>query len=477
MYQAIVFGAAAVLCALVLLLFKGKEERSFDIFLKILTVVFCAVGFFRFFLSDSFVYVINGAWLNGVYYDKIDVWQSIMRWGYYTAYSVLPMAVFFNSRFFRNVASYVSLPFAILSTVFFDDFMEYFLGSVSGWHVQMSPTHRYAYFILELTLAIMIPVLMQIKYKHHLNLRDFGEVKNFVLGVPFLLVATVPVYLPQSLLGYGVRIPSMFGDFHLIWIGVLFVVTLALYYVFRFRSRHDRYMLCMFLVLVLFFHYNSLYLMGVTIKRLPFQLCNIAAYFYIIAMLFKLEKMFHFCFLANIVGTLIAILAPDFAIGNYSFWNTHYVLEHSLVLIIPAMVMGLRIFPRVKLKSLKYLFIGFTCYFLFAFVTGTVLNGYSDITGERVNYFFMFDLEMAFDYAPFLTFTENYHYTFGRFEVYPLVVLIIYAAFSILCCLFYMLVRFCYKMEDDHIELRRSGIDLYEKITKRTSRRPKQFIE
>jgi uncharacterized membrane protein YdbT with pleckstrin-like domain len=72
---------------------------------------------------------------------------------------------------------------------------------------------------------------------------------------------------------------------------------------------------------------------------------------------------------------------------------------------------------------------------------------------------------------------ENYHYTFGRFEVYPLIVMIIYVAFSILCCLFYLLVRFCYRMEDDHLELRRSGIDLYEKIAKKTSRRPKQFIE
>lgn len=476
MYQGIVFAVAMLLCALILLLFKGREKRSFDIFLKCLTVLFCAVGFFRFFLSDAFVFVINGAWLNGQYYDETDILQTILRWGYYTSYSVLPMAVFFESRFFRNVASYISLPFAILSTVFFEDFMEYFLSS-KGNGIHLPPIYRYAYFVLELVLAIMIPVLMQIKYRHIFRIWDFKEIKNFVLALPFLLAVTIPVYLPQSLFGYDVRIPSTFGNYHLIWIGVLFLVCLVLYYTFRFRSRQERYMLCMFLTLVLFFHYNSLYLMGVTIKRLPFQLCNIAAYFYLIAMIFNLKKMFQFCFLANIVGTLIAILAPDFAIGNFSFWNTHYILEHSLVLIIPAMVMGLRICPRVNWRSLKYLFIGFTLYFIFAFLSGTILNGYSDVTGERVNYFFMFDLEMAFDYAPFLTFTENYHYTCGRFEVYPLIVLIIYVAFSVLCCLFYMLVKFCYKLEDDHLELRRSGIDLFEKVTHRTSRRPKNFTE
>lgn len=233
----------------------------------------------------------------------------------------------------------------------------------------------------------------------------------------------------------------------------------------------------MFLTILLFFHYDSLYLMGFTIKRLPFQLCNIAAYFYLVAMVFKLKKMFHFCFLANIVGTLIAILMPDFATGDFSFWTTHYVFEHSLVLLVPALVMGLRIYPRVSPKSIKYLYVGFTAYFLFAFITGVILNGYSDVTGETVNYFFMFDLEMAFDYFPFVTFAGNYPCVFGRFEFYPIIVGIIYVAFSLLCCLFYLLVKFCYKLEDDHLELRASSIDLYEKITKKTSRRPKQFID
>jgi len=287
----------------------------------------------------------------------------------------------------------------------------------------------------------------------------------------------MPVYVAQSFVGYRVNTPPMFGNFHITWIVLLFVVTVALYYAFRFKSYKERYQLCLFLTILLFFHYDSLYLMGMTIKRLPFQLCNIASYFYIIALAFDLKKMFQFCFLANMVGTLIAILMPDFSVGSFGFWNMHYIFEHSLVLIIPAMVMGLRIHPRIDRKSLKYFFIGFTAYFMFAFIMGTVLNGYSDITGEKVNYFFMFDLDMAFDYFPFLKFIERYPVSFGRFEFYPFIVLIIYVAFSLLSCLFYLVVKFAYKLEDDHLELRRSGIELYERITKKTSKRPKYFID
>ena len=476
MYQATVFSLAVLLTAAILFLYRKKDDSKFNIFLKVFTILFCAVGFFRFMLSDSFIYVINGGWFNGVHYKKTDVLQSVLRWGYYTNYAVLPMAVFYNSRFFRNVASYFCLPFSILSAIFFNDYMEYFL-SPKGHGLHLVPWFRYAYFVLELVMAIIIPLLLQIRYKHRFNIKDGREWKNFLIGLPALILVSVPVYLPQSFLGYKVTIPETFGDFHLAWIAILFVVCLALYYIFRFRSYQERLQLCMFLTILLFFHYDSLYLMGFTIKRLPFQLCNIASYFYIIAMSFKLEKMFQFCFIANIVGALIAIFMPDFATGDYSFWTAHYILEHSLVLLVPALVMGLRIFPRLNLRSLKYVFIGFTLYFLFAFSSGLILNGYSDVTGETVNYFFMFDLEMAFDYFPFLTFAGDYPVRFGRFEFYPIVVGIIYVAFSLVCYLFYLLVRFCYKLEDDHLALRGSAIDLYEKITHKESRRPKHFID
>ena len=129
MYQAITFVSTLLAVILILLIFKNKSEKSFSKFLKILTVVFCILGFFRFMLSDSFVFVIKGGFFDEKYYDKQDILQSILRWGYYIGYSVLPMAVFFKNRFFRNIASYLFLPFAILSAVFIDDYMVYFLAA------------------------------------------------------------------------------------------------------------------------------------------------------------------------------------------------------------------------------------------------------------------------------------------------------------------------------------------------------------
>ena len=93
--------------------FSRRQGKGFDTFLKVFTALFCSIGFFRLMLSDSFVFVINGGYYDNVFYDSSDVPQALLRWGYYLNYSVLPMAVFFNSRLFRNVASYVCLPFVL----------------------------------------------------------------------------------------------------------------------------------------------------------------------------------------------------------------------------------------------------------------------------------------------------------------------------------------------------------------------------
>ncbi len=475
MFQSITAGIAGITVLLVLLLTRAKPQNRIKI-LKILTVVFCAIGFTREWLSDSIYLVINGGWYEQVKYETTDTLQMILRWGYFSTYSVLPMAVFSDRRVFRNLAGYFSLPFAILHVVFFEDFMAYF-NDPAAHGIHIPEGLRAAYFVLELTLAIAIPIILHISERHLFRVKSISEWSSFIFGVIGVAIVSMPSYVPQGFLGYNQMMPERMSAYHLIWIAVILVATLALYYLFRFRPYKDRYAICLYLAIVLFFHYNSLYIMGITIGRLPFQLCNIASYFFFLAVIFKWEKFFHFCFIANTVGTIFAIVAPDFGIGDASFWNVHFLYEHALVLMIPALAAGLRIFKRIDLKSIKYLFIGFTAYFLFCFISGTILNGYSDVTGQTVNYFYMFDHEIAFDYFPFMEFAEDYYFRIGRFIVYPIIILTVYFGFFLLCLLFYLLVKFFYKLEDDHLALRGSSIDLYEKITGKTSIRPKNFID
>ena len=124
---------------------------------------------------------------------------------------------------------------------------------------------------------------------------------------------------------------------------------------------------------------------------------------------------------------------------------------------------------------------GFSAFFAFVFIAGTILNGYSDKIGQTVNYFYIFDRKMLFDkdtgIVKFLSFLQDWRIAFGRFEMFPLIAMTIYAGFSFLSFLFYLLVRYLYRFEDDHLELRRSSIELYEKISHKKSIRPKDYID
>ncbi len=474
MYSLITLVVSILIVLLVLLLIKSKDKRALAI--KVLTISFCVIGFFRQYLADSIYLVINGGNFDGVFYEAKDPLQMVIRWGYFSAYSVYVLAAFTKIRLFRNVGGYITLIFVLLSVVYFNDFMVYFVdpkanGLLLGYEL------RAIYFVLELSLAIAIPVLIHINEKHVFNFKSVKEWRNLILGSIGIGILTMPPYIPQSIFGYVGYEPDSFSLYHIIWIAIILAMTLMLYFLFRFRNYEERYALCLYLAVVLFFHYNSIFTLGVTLGRLPFQLCNVATYFFLIAIIFKLEKFFHFIFIANIVGTIIAIVAPDFNIGYASYRNMHYIYEHTLVLVIPALLAGLRIFKRINIKSLKPLLIGYTSYFLFCFIVGTILNGYSDVTHETVNYFFMFDQEMAFDYFPFITFAGEYSFQIGRFVVYPILISLVYFGFFALCLLFYLFVQFCYKLDDDHLVLRLSSIMLYEKITGKKSRRPKNFID
>ena len=474
MYTAITLAASVVLSAALLLLLAKRSDTAFYKTLRIFTVIFCAVGFFRFMLCDGFIFVINGGLMNGVHYETTDLLSTVLRWGYFANYSVLLMLVFTKSRLFRNLACYYCLPFSILSAVYFERFMPYFTQD-TGVGIYLPESFRYVYFVVELVLAISIALTVCVREKHFMRVTDVKEVVRFLIAIPFVAFCTMPAYVPQSILGYSNLQVKTFSAAHWGWMAALVVITVLLYRIFRFRSFEDRYNLCLFLTFALFFHYNSLYLMGFSLPRMPIQLCNLAAFFYIIAIPFKMKRFFQFCFIVNITGTLIAILSPDFAITGLGFWNLHYVFEHSLVLIIPVLAMGRRLFPRVSRRSLKYAAIGFVCYFVFCIIGGGLLNIFSNFTGQEVNYFFMFDLDKAESFVSLISYARVWPITIGAFIFYPILMIVVFIAFSLLCLAFYRFTLYCYKVEDDQLQLRNAGLDILERRLGRPVKFPREF--
>lgn len=480
MEKYIIFALSIILTITAFFVFRGDKKKYFKKTMKILAIVYIAVAFFRYLLADQFIWVINKGTYGETYYEYSDILQTILRWGHHISYVVIVMAIFFDSRLFKNIAIYFCLPFTILNAIFFDDFMAYFMGDVftdPGRGLKAAYWFRSAYFSLELILGITIPLILTVVDKHFFNVKSKSEWINFLTSLPFILLIGMPVYVPQSLFGYTTITAGAMTVGNLVWILITLIEIAVLFIIFRFRDYRQRYMVCMFLALALFMHYNSLYLMGFSIARLPIQLCNLGSYFFVLVLILKKRAFFNFTFLANIVGTLIAMIMPDTSGGFAGFWNIHFLIEHMQVLVIPMLCMLLRIFPRLEKDALKHMAIGFSCYFLFCWLSGTILNGFANVGGYgEVNFFYIFDLNEAFDYFPFLEFTrEIYFVLFDRFRIWPLFQIIIFLGFLGLCCGFYWLMLQFYKMLDDHYELRRARIDMYEKITGKKSKLKKDF--
>ena len=86
-------------------------------------------------------------------------------------------------------------------------------------------------------------------------------------------------------------------------------------------------------------------------------------------------------------------------------------------------------------------------------------------------------MDKIYGWLPFLKFTETFTIHFGRFLLNPIYSLIIYGGFLFLCVLFYWFVIKLYDYVDDHYELRKSRIELYEKITGKKYKGPVEYVD
>jgi uncharacterized membrane protein YwaF len=452
-----------------------KRPTKFNVFLKAIAVIYTVIVFFSYFLPDGFVWVINGSFYGGVYYDRIDLTQTFLRWMLNISTVVLPVAVFCRNRLLKNIAIYICLPFTILVAINAGDFIAYFIdptgrGIANSVHISpgfrqliFNQSFRTIYFAAQLILGMVIPLCLFFIGKHRFNLKDRIERTHFLAALPFVILSGMPTYTLQSMFGFSGGRSGGYSTAHMIWILLLIMELIAIYVIFHKKDYRTRYELCVYLAFQLFMHYNSTYMMGFEFTKLPLQLCNLGAYFFLIVVIFKRKHLFYFAYIANIVGSTIAIVAPDVEEGYFSFWYIHFIIEHMQVFAVPVIIGYLGIFPPIQRKNLLDVFIGFPTYFCFCLILGTILNGIALKTGDtsyKVNYFYLFDLKKGFEYFPFIGIFGKPVVIFKYYTLYPFFQTGVFILYSSLCVICFFINEKMYAMAKDHRELRKVRQDL-----------------
>lgn len=449
-------------CILKYVVFKNNEKfnKIVEKLLKIFTVVYCALVIFNIFLPDGFTISLDKEILLGGMHQG----YAILRWLMCLPFVALPIAVFSKNRQFKNIAIYFCVIVTLVSVAFYSKHMQFFtsadgrgLNSVSVFskgfkQFLLNGTFRGIFFGFLTMLELCIPIMFAIQEKHVFNFKSKADWLSFLI-LPFVIISSVPIYVPQYLFGYSNIVFETFGLIHWLWVVCTIILLVSLYFIFRKKGEKVKKVLLFVLSLCLVYQYTQMFgAVSISLKRLPLQLCNLGAYLILFSLITMNRKIFNFTMIINVVGVIFALAMPDLdGEGLFYLYNLHFILEHTNVLIIPVLMLLFGVFPRLDKFALRDCLIGFTVYFISVWALGTAFNAISNATGNgfySANYMFMFSSETASEILPFTKALFDLNFKIGYAVFYPIIQILVYIVFSIVCVALYFAIKFLYYLKD-----------------------------
>ena len=435
--------SAYILCKFMFFKNSEKFKQVMDKILKIAVIVYCSLVILTILLPDAFVRCYNPEEIPLSYKD---ISFAIVRWFSALSFIMLPVAVFFNNRTIRNIAIYFGFTMTMVSLLFYPVFIENFtstlgrgLNSISVFsegfkNFLINPIFRSIVIAIQWLLELSIILVLTTEKEHKFNLKDKNEYLNFALVLGVSLIGAIPIYVPQHLFGYSNIIFKAWTFPHIMWVLVVIGLIVSLYFIFRNKPREDKKVLCMIMSLALFYQYNQMFgAISINVKRLPFQLCNIGALLVLLSLITENKHIFNFTVIVNVVGVMFALAMPDLdGKGLFYLYNMHFIFEHTNFLAVPVLALLLQLFPRLDKTDLKDCIVGFSVYFAFVFVMGTMFNTVASITGNNfysANYLFMFDQVVATDFVQAFGALFNAQIKIGHITLYPVIQSLVYVVF------------------------------------------------
>ena len=441
---------------------KSGQKIYLERIIKVSAVVYIVLSMLHFFLPDLFVSPIGDPALE----MPLGRVGAILRWLNAICFIILPIAVFQKNKYFEKIASFICLPIAIINVGFYSHYMYYFTkvpAPGGGLYTLAFASEEFKALLLDvtfrsfgfgLTCIAQILALVLLTYKNREKLKVVkAEIGHFILVFLGVAYMSLPVFVPQFFFGHVNIEMQRFTAPHLIWMAAIPVIIVVLYFIFRNKSEEVRYLLVLSMAWALMYQFTYMFsgAAELNVMKLPLQLCNLGSYLALAMLIKKNEKIYHFALIVNVVGALVAIIILDIQKKDSSlthFFVIHYIVEHTKVLVVPILCLILKVFKPLTLKSLKHFSVGFTAYWAFILVLDTISNGLkrmpelSKISSFfTANHLFMFDKDTA---RGLLGFTdplfENGVIKFGAFELYPLVQLLIYAIFMVICIAVFFLI-------------------------------------
>ncbi len=441
---------------------KPKFNTVMDKILKILVVIYVVIMLLSVLLPDAFALCYSAEELAA---EPARYGYAIIRWFSMVSFVTLPIAVFYKNRTIRNIAIFFGVAITFAQICFYPQYLADFTSTAGRGlnsipvisqnfkNFLINPTFRSIWFGFVICLQLIIPIMLAIQEKHMFNFKSGKEYLNFFICLPFVIISCVPIYVLQHLFGHSNLIFKAYGIVHFGWLAFVIAEIFVLYFIFRKKDTETKMVLLFVLSLSLIMQYLQMFsAISINIARLPFQLCNLGAFLILISLITKNKKLFNFTMIINVIGVIFALASPDVDNkGLFYLYNMHFILEHTNVLVIPVLALSYGIFPRLDKKALWDCLLGFTIYFVCAWLLGTIFNAIAIKTGNNfwaANYMFMFDVNKAAKLIPFTKALFDIKFNIGRAVVYPVMQLIVYLVFVAVCTLLFFVIQLIYLIKD-----------------------------
>ena len=275
-------------------------------------------------------------------------------------------APFFFFRSTDKIVRYFNPVIIILRLLLSSNLIEVTIGP-SGGNRYFLTEQFYVEIALLAVISIFAWVMFLFEGRPRSTKKDILRTSALALLVYVLIgICNIPFSFPTGVFGPANARALDFSFAHRLIIYSTVTVPFVFMMLFRNKTYHIRWYLCLQLALATFFFYfrRATFESLIDPARLPLHLCNTATVIMLIAFTFKCKPAFYFAYLINILGAYFAVFMPD-KMGDILYSDSlHYWHNHLADIMIPMLAVGLKVFDRPKLKYVLYALIGFSVYFV-----------------------------------------------------------------------------------------------------------------
>ena len=379
-------------------------------------------------------------------------YSVLLLWATFSAFVLLITYPFYKDKV-RSLLGLVKF-FALIVYLLNAVFMPMLLTAMRGENALQEVSLQGVFYAIEIGFSLAFCVVCWVEnYKTKFDLKQIGKSLLIILG---MLIASIPSYAPQAILGYGkdaIKLEN-FTLYHRLALYAAFIMPLIITIIFgKFDYHHRRYAL-LFLSLVTMINYCAHYSFETLSDPLswPLHLCNTAMFIIPICLIFKLDKVFYFTMFINVLGAFFAMLMPNVVENWLSTGTVNFWLNHYCAFFMPVLCLSLRIYERPKLKQFIYSLIGFGAYFLLVLFLNAWFSNYGDADFFFINSDFIAD--KLGDWALHLRdFTWEFQINELTFLFYPIYQVLFFLVYVLLSLAMWFLYEQAFQVVDLYLEI------------------------